>query len=573
MKHLKITAAVIAAAAVLTAAPFPASAAAELPAWAPTDYRSAQSFRNTYGDSYAADGVICIVFKEQFPDSPDAEGYEITASGDGFTELDRQIYPCPDSTPGRVTQYEVVLWRAEKPGECTVDIKTEGGFLHPFTFAADADGNVQQTDFRSWLPDCAAEYNEYVHAHGEISTHGRFMVFAIDEGVGTAYHWEEGGTSGARLYEKIGCSFVTDELLVGGSQQYICVYEYPCGDAKADVNITWNLVDYSGTQTLETKECDFIVLDQGTCALMPGDARITLRDYDTDALIDFADYPAGAFKMWVKTNYNDKSNDPHPNPDDTDWTLTENPAVNRLASFYFDEQAADCSFGLDTEALPANLMLTWDGTEISYLENKAMDVTLRLQDRSYIPTFMGDVTGDGQCSLADVVAMVKWLLHEPGAELKNWVNGDFNHDRKIDARDLSRLKYAVMQTETPPPPGTEQTAKMLVTASYDGYGVAGQYLGGGERSTAFTVKAGDVFTERMNGVWVQNPEKDSEAAKLMEITAITDDGVTYLDYTRGEFPAEHTLPFGEKSETLWSTPEYTVFDGINYSYRLTFAAG
>lgn len=56
----------------------------------------------------------------------------------------------------------------------------------------------------------------------------------------------------------------------------------------------------------------------------------------------------------------------------------------------------------------------------------------------------GDVNTDGQFSIADVVALQKWLLAEPNASLAEWKAGDLFEDQKLDARDLCAMKRALL---------------------------------------------------------------------------------------------------------------------------------
>ncbi len=59
-------------------------------------------------------------------------------------------------------------------------------------------------------------------------------------------------------------------------------------------------------------------------------------------------------------------------------------------------------------------------------------------------TIKGDVNADGAFSIADAVLLQKWLLAVPDAELKNWKAADFNADNRLDARDLSLMKRALL---------------------------------------------------------------------------------------------------------------------------------
>ena len=53
---------------------------------------------------------------------------------------------------------------------------------------------------------------------------------------------------------------------------------------------------------------------------------------------------------------------------------------------------------------------------------------------------MGDVNDDSAFNVADAVALQRWLLADPSAELKNWRNGDFYKDNKLNVFDLCLMK-------------------------------------------------------------------------------------------------------------------------------------
>lgn len=57
----------------------------------------------------------------------------------------------------------------------------------------------------------------------------------------------------------------------------------------------------------------------------------------------------------------------------------------------------------------------------------------------------GDVNADGEFSVADVVALQKWLLCVPDAALADWQAGDFYEDGKIDAFDLTMMKRELLK--------------------------------------------------------------------------------------------------------------------------------
>ncbi len=581
MKPIRLTAFFSACAAALAAFPaaLPAfaddTAPAALPEWVPTSYEEAMNFRNMHGYTYAADGVICTVFRETVPDNLPASEIEdpINAEGEGFVHLSSEIYYSPDeSTKGTVKRFEVCVWQAEAAGTLSVSFMNGEEVLRSYSFASDDAKNVTETDIYSWLPDCFAEYDKYEKANGAVSTHGRYMVFAFSEGIATPTQWEEAECKGAKLCMTSYCSTVRDnsEMLVGGSNQMIYVYQcVPSEAAYTPVQIRWDCTSMGGGEPVQKISGDFIVIDAGNTALFSGETRIRLVDDDTGALIDFADYPDNSFALSVDLEYDYEGDPPDYSP--IDWSLKTNPYVNHLGAMA--KSAKSIEFGLDTSALPENLYLPADGCTVTKYTEDTWDVEFRLRDKNKLPTFLGDVNSDGQFDLSDIVATVKWLVSEPGAGLNNWINGDFNHDQKIDARDLTLMKRALMQAAVPPPPLEQKTAKMTVTAAY-GVFSGGRFIQRSESSEEFTVKEGDIFYESEDGVWRQSAQEieGAEKMKLVKITSVTDEGVTYINYTWGAQVLEWTTKYGEKSDTVNSTEPYIVYDGYNYSYHLTFSA-
>ncbi len=62
----------------------------------------------------------------------------------------------------------------------------------------------------------------------------------------------------------------------------------------------------------------------------------------------------------------------------------------------------------------------------------------------------GDVNGDGQFNIADVVLLQKWLLAAPDAQLADWQAGDLTQDGKLSLFDLISMKEMLAQPQTPP---------------------------------------------------------------------------------------------------------------------------
>ncbi len=68
-----------------------------------------------------------------------------------------------------------------------------------------------------------------------------------------------------------------------------------------------------------------------------------------------------------------------------------------------------------------------------------------IKEELTVAAVRGDVNADGVCSIADAVALQKWLLILPDAVLQQWQAGDLYADGKLDAADLSLLKQEIQK--------------------------------------------------------------------------------------------------------------------------------
>ena len=57
----------------------------------------------------------------------------------------------------------------------------------------------------------------------------------------------------------------------------------------------------------------------------------------------------------------------------------------------------------------------------------------------------GDVNGDGEFSISDVVLLQKWLLAVPGTELADWKAADLCKDDELDVFDLCMMRKALIE--------------------------------------------------------------------------------------------------------------------------------
>ena len=77
-------------------------------------------------------------------------------------------------------------------------------------------------------------------------------------------------------------------------------------------------------------------------------------------------------------------------------------------------------------------------------DNKNTLSTNRLQLVTESPN--GDVNADGEFTIADVVALQKWLLGVPDAKLADWKAGNFCNDNRLDVFDLCIMKRELLKS-------------------------------------------------------------------------------------------------------------------------------
>ena len=99
---------------------------------------------------------------------------------------------------------------------------------------------------------------------------------------------------------------------------------------------------------------------------------------------------------------------------------------DQLASLY---KYAD-SFSFTTEDKP----------EVTYYSNESMDLIFRIKIK-----VSGNINGDTEFNIADVVTFQKWLHGSADVEIWNWEQADYNLDGKLDVFDLSLMKRELMK--------------------------------------------------------------------------------------------------------------------------------
>lgn len=343
----------------------------------------------------------------------------------------------------------------------------------------------------------------------------------------------------------------------GEAQYPLFEYYYPSGDSPTvDKHIK---VYYAGEIEEELTYGDILVIDEmtpstgrlpftyqiqnepvftknGNCAELFDTKTLTISgikyyDYASDASLVEA-YPEYAYTDYYA------------------FVLTDEAGTNY--SYTVDYYDTNSAIKLD-EAKPGDTLL------FAIRDGQAV---LPLTEPLHIPDIMGDVNEDREFSIADVLRFQKWLLCVPDTNLPDWKAADFNEDNILNAFDLCLMKQNLTKELQKP------RCTLSVTTNYGGSGVFGQDLGSGTFTEEFMITEGDFFGEAADGHWLKNP-RDSYTYKnqIVTIDKIDENGITYSYYYYEEMK-EAFVSYGESSD-LSST--FTVFDGINYDYVITFS--
>ena len=511
--------------------------------WHPTDFESAIEFRNTYGATRIVDDMVCVVFRKEQEVVLDGNvafnpRYEvITTKGvmelgytKSFGDIDSRYY------------YEIRVYHPTEPGEFKISLRDKGEEKAVYTFAVDNEKHVRETDLCSWLPDCYAEFKDFVKQNGAVSVHENQVVFCQEYGVGTAYSWEEADQEYKEFLKYDGiqsCSREQPVPVAGGSAQIIRLYT---AVKEGSAKISWNLGSYAlnNPEITETQTADCAVLENAETVLLSDTARIRFEDMDTGALLDFPSKevpvsitPEIAFKSAAEGIYAYIDLELHADSNPYFWDIAEFKGADvfrmdlmesqipkgytlpedYVTIRYYDNGAKDIiyrlkkaaapekkysatitvldrdtgelipeeilanhpfSFGTDIRIKnpvnPEEYMMTGpiylvtknpyvvkdnlaklyqtadvfgfvcdDQPEVTVHDDDSMDIVFKTK-----LTVSGDANGDGFFTIADVVALTKWLTGASNDALGNWADADFCIDNKLTAADLSLMKQKLL---------------------------------------------------------------------------------------------------------------------------------
>lgn len=104
-------------------------------------------------------------------------------------------------------------------------------------------------------------------------------------------------------------------------------------------------------------------------------------------------------------------------------------------------------FEVIEEEIPQTTTATTTTTETTTATTvETTTVTTEKPTEDVVPEFVrGDANGDGELTIADAVALQKWLLSVPNTNLTNWKAADLYDDNKLDVFDMCLMKNALLE--------------------------------------------------------------------------------------------------------------------------------
>ena len=542
-----------------------------LPGWFPKTFDNAVTFYNRYGKTRIADGLLCTVFHETFPEESSGkieDQYALVYTADLLHCISSVRY-CQGSDYFLVSLFEPA---ASGDAKVTHDVISENRLPYEYTFRIDENLSIKETDLCAWVPDCSQEFGVNMDADRPILTRGEYIVFLLQTTGGTGYSWKEAANDPAFAEEvaSIDCSLLhiySDEIRPsGGSIREARVYRVK-QDGQFELRLDL-MPPGRDREPADSVGGVMQIVDHASMVLLPGEARLTLLNAGTGKPI-ISPFDLGK-SFYIDYLIGEEFTDPD---EPEKWNPVQfmeiKTAVSKqpLGSLFANEEYQlwmtndSMPQGYSCNAIYRNgVCNSGDTITVTRYTDDIADITITLQYSA-----QGDMNDDGAFNLADVVMLHRWLTGTLDSIPRYWKAADFNNDDRLDARDLTAMKRCLLKRDAAIAEGGLQ---LRVHTVYGGYGVAGQDLGHGEYDTDFFVLEGDTFYESYGGDWFQN--QSDQGLMILRVEKIEEDTVTVSVLSSKDGSREEkTLNIGELYSGV-PRSRHIVYDGINYSYDICF---
>ena len=251
----------------------------KIPNWVPLYFNQAFSFLNDYGNTLVQNNLACTVFKVS-----DAENayFNIKYGGSGADSIDEELiyaeelkYAPPVMLDGDMpSSYErvnpgfhmlVMVYDVKNFSNLEVCVeygtkKSDGSAVvsKSTTYRFEKNGmnggtKLTQEDIFGWLPDSPKEFERFRKANGDVSTHGKYLVYCgeMNPSTGSSLNIVQNGT--AKLEETLSLTADPVELYPddGSSENIVKVFE---ATSAGNTDISFQTVSFDDTVLEESKE-------------------------------------------------------------------------------------------------------------------------------------------------------------------------------------------------------------------------------------------------------------------------------------------------------------------------------
>lgn len=331
MKLRKLAAGGLCAVLAMSAAPLTAFAAEEPSAgevtadWIPKNFTDAYNFRESYGPTHTGDDLACLVrltndadtaaepllceasegsglietkvFPLELPEEPKEEDFEShSAYFEAYRAYEEALHALGlsvrdgEETMGALKWFSSVSVIRLLP-EGTASVRFSEKAQNTYTFAADADGKVTETDIFGWLPDCYSEYRAYQQEHPDFSLHDDLILYCGTTNGSTGYVLDisQQGSAKLELMLTSGCSpTLLAPFVAGNSSYFINVYRpVTAGTVQLSAKSyqPWNPVE----EHSDTKTAYYQVTDEGVSVTEATEFADLPGDCNADGTVSIAD--------------------------------------------------------------------------------------------------------------------------------------------------------------------------------------------------------------------------------------------------------------------------------------------
>ena len=440
--------------ALLTSAvQFPALAAESeseaIPFDVPDTYEETVDFLNNYGNIYVQGEYIC--FCGDFTEFPGVENSFLsensTAAFEIMSEESYKVYGMADGW-----HHTVMIFQVKSAGTLdftwTEDTSLISGDaedvreVYHFTFSVDDQLQITETDTFAFTPDGFYEAQTFEQKYGSVSIQNGYIVYCAECCRDGGYEVFLETIEPSLAYDVVSEAYLSLKYPEGwpppGGTDYFVQVLKPKG-TRGFLKLTWTQKqDWEGGLSSEPIWKVFDV------------APTTSDIQDITGLTDFCTC-VRAIDNYTYENVPDVTLGLYPYCDciDPEPILTWNTSEEPERYFdYVDRNLYPGDYYIGIVSMPEDYSIM--GNQRTWTLDGSAYISIELATDAEIEADMGDVNGDGKCTIADAVSLQKWLLGK--GYLSKWQTADFNKDHIINGFDLVLLKSALLtktvETET-----------------------------------------------------------------------------------------------------------------------------